>query len=330
MKPIFLQSDVELCSAPLPEGYPLSWTHTGVCFIPGGYNGYTYFLTCTPFPRGNDKYENPMFYYANPRQDGKPPVSFTPFAGNPLQDTPETGYNADTDIIFVDNNIYVTTRPYDGRHLTWVNVQKCTIVNGEFTFSEPITLYTNEQEPYNYGFPSDYFTTTISPSVVKYGNKIRFYQLATNSYNDLSPVRGLIIMEGNDLETPNSFSLLKYGSIFGVDNLEPWHFSVFHYDGKLYAVVSCVNLEYSESVSNERVLNYLAVSEDWENFRIYPRPLSNINSYRSAACVNSDGLFVLYLATLNYKPAGGLSTDGRNIVMASMPFDQLLEIIDKD
>lgn len=326
MKPIFLQINTELCSLPLPTGYPLSWTHAGICFVQDGVNGYKYFLTCTPYPNGNDAYENPMFYYANPREDGKAPIVFNAFSGNPLQDTPAVGYNADSDIIYLNGNIYVTNRQYDGVR-QWVNVQKCSVYNGQFVFSEPITLYTTEQEPVNFGFPSNYLTTLVSPSVVKCGEKVRFYQLATNSYNDLLPAKALIIMEGDDLETSNSFTLLKYGSVFGPINLEPWHMSVFPYDGKLYSVICCVDIDKSTS-QVRRAFNYLAVSEDWENFRIYPRPLCNIASYRSAACVNNEGVFVLYLATLSYDPVGNLSTDGRNIVMASMPFVDLLKEID--
>lgn len=317
---------MEVCSLPLPQGYPASWTHTGIAFVKDGYNGYKFFLTCTPYPSGNDDYENPMFFYANARADGKPPIEFIPFSGNPLQDTPETGYNADADIIYLNGNIYVTNRPYDGTK-QWVNVQKCTVDGDAFSFGEPITLYTSEQPPANFGFPSNYRTTLVSPSVVEYGGKVRFYQLATNSYNNLSDCKALIIMEGDDLETPNGFSLLKYGSIFGA-GIEPWHISIFQHGGKLYAVVCCVDVEHSV-IGRVKSFNYLAVSEDGENFRIYPRPLSNVLSYRSAACVTDDGVFVLYLATLSYKPVGGVSSDGREIVMASMPFSDLLEEIDK-
>lgn len=270
-----------------------------------------------------------MFFYANERENGDAPINFTAFAGNPLQTPPSGGYNADVDIIYHNGNIYVTNRPViTTGNSQWVNVQKCVITDGAFTFEDPVTLYDNRQTPANFGFPSNYITTLVSPAVVEFNNKIRFYQLATNVYNDLKPTKGLIIMEGNDLETPNGFSFLKYGSIYGT-GLEPWHISVFPYGGKLYAVVCCVDIDNS-TAQVKRVFNYLAVSEDGENFRIFSRPLSNVLSYRSSACVTDTGLFVLYLATLNYFPIGSPAlSDGRTVIMASKPFNDLLDEIDE-
>jgi hypothetical protein len=130
-------------------------------------------------------------------------------------------------------------------------------------------------------------------------------------------------MEGNDLTTSQNFSFLKYGSMFGRD-IEPWHLDVFEYDGLLYSIVCCT-VDYTAN----NTYNFLAVSEDWENFRIYPRPLSAIKSYRSTGFVRGDGMFIFYLTTLGYFPSGNVTVDGRNIMCAYRPFQEVLERVGK-
>lgn len=321
--PIFNRSQFELCTLSNPSGYPSSYTHAGIAYSQNGYNGYHYFLSQSPYPSGNDSYENPCFYYANAREGNLPPINWIAFDGNPLQTDPGDGYNADPDILFFDGDLYLGNRPFLRPSYQWVNMQKCTIVNGAFTFGEPVTLYDTNTPPANFGYPSSYLTTLVSPAIIVKDNKIRSYHLVTNSYNDGTPCRNLVIMEGTDLVTPMNFSFLKYGSILG-NNAEPWHIDVFDYKGKLYAILSCI----VDGIRGN-AYNFLAVSEDWENFRIYDKPLSDIMSYRSSACVREDGMFILYLATLDYKPAGNISADGRNILCCYMDFEELLKKIDE-
>lgn len=320
--PIFAKSQFELCTLSNPSGYPNSWTHAGIAYSQNGYNGYHYFLSQSPYPSNNDDYENPCFYYANARAGNLPPINWIAFSGNPLQTDPGDGYNADPDILFFNGDLYLGNRPYLRPAYQWVNMQKCTIVNGAFTFGEPVKLYDTNTLPANFGYPSSYLTTLVSPAIIVKGNKIRSYHLVTNSTNDASRCRNLVIMEGTDLVTPQNFQFLKYGSILG--NVEPWHIDVFEYNNKLYAILCC-NVDSIE----HNTFNFLAVSEDWENFRIYDRPLSDIKSYRSSAMIREDGLFVLYLATLEYKPTGNVSADGRNILCAYRDFSDVLRDIDK-
>ena len=321
-EPVFRRSEFELCVLSNPSGYPISFTHAGIAYSKDGYNNYHYFLSQSPYPSGNDDYENPCFYYANARDGNLPPIEWNAFSGNPLQEDPGNGYNADPDILFFNGDLYLGNRPYIRKpSRQWVNMQKCTIVNNSFSFGEPVTLYSTETIPANFGYPQNYLTTFVSPALIPYGNKVRAYHLVTNSYNDASRCRNLVIMEGEDLITENNFAFLKYGSILG--NVEPWHIDVFSHGGKLYAILACI----ADSIAGN-CYNYLAVSDDWENFRIYDRPLTDIKSYRSSAFVRDDGMFILYLATLNYKPAGNVTQDGRNILCAYRSFEDVLNEVD--
>lgn len=324
MRPVFTNDAFELCTLSNPSGYPVSFTHAGIAYDKDGYGGYKYFLSQSPFPSANDSYENPCLYWANPRTGNLPPIDWTAYPNNPLAEDPGNGYNADPDIMFFDGSLYVMNRPYRrDLQYQWVDAYKVTPSNGGFAVGSPVKLFDTNTPPANFGYPISYMPTLASPAFIKYGDKIRSYHLVTNTSNDASQTRNMVIMEGTDFETPQNFSFLKYGSVFGRD-LEPWHWDVFEHDGKLYAIVNCI-VDYRPNNN----YNFLAVSEDWENFRIYPRPLSSIWSYRSTAFVREDGMFILYLTTIGYKPAGNQTADGRNIVLAYRPWSEVLAIIEK-
>jgi hypothetical protein len=275
-----------------------------------------------------------MLYYANPREGNLPPVEFIAYNNNPLQEDPGDGYNADPDVIFVDSSLYVINRPYIRPDSTWVNIQKSSIDSGSFTFDNPIPLYDNKQEPCNFGFTSSFRQTLISPSIIKYKDEYRIYHLATNSYNDNTDCKGVVVMVSDSIDGQHSYKYYTTGTISNCP-AKPWHFDVFRYQDNLYAIICAYVHEdpflehvpiIARYVSHERkCFQYLAKSEDGINFTAFNKPLTTINSYRSSAFVREDGMFVLYISTLGYKPKGNVSEDGRNIMMAYKPFEQVLK-----
>lgn len=331
--PVFKEEDFELCDLPLPDGYPNSWTHAGIEYVMDGYGGFHYFLTCSPYPNYNDDYENPMLFYAEARAGNIPPTSFTPYPHNPLQSDPGDGYNADPDILYADSSLHIINRPYLRPDSIWVNIQHSVIINEKLCFTKPTILYSNHQEPYNFGQDSLSKTTLISPSLVKYNGKYRCYHLVTNSYNDNSDCKGIVIMEGDSISTNDPFKMIKIGQINACP-AKPWHMDVFQYSGKLYAIV-CAYVPKENHFQNIPIVGrflvkerhcyqYLAVSDDGINFKVYPKPLTTINSYRSSAFVREDGMFILYISTIDYKPRCSISQDGRNIMLAFKPFKEVI------
>ena len=330
---VFDDKDFELCVLPLPEGYPNSWTHASIEYVKDSVNGFQYFFACSPYPNYDDKYENPMFYYANARKGNRPPIVFIPYDGNPLQETPECGYNSDPDVVYLDSNLYVLNRTYIRHEIESATIQKCNVSDGKFCFSSPILIYDSEQEPKHFGF-GDYKPTLISPSIIKYMHGLRCYQLATNSYNDNSECKGVIVMKGNNPISDHGFTVEKIGKIDMPEGAKPWHIDVFNYHGKLFAII-CAYIHPNKFILKIPYLRrfylkeryctqYLAVSDDGINFKAYDKPLTSINSYRSSAFVREDGLFVLYISTLAYRPKGNVSEDGRNIMVAYKPFCEIL------
>ena len=64
-------------------------------------------------------------------------------------------------------------------------------------------------------------------------------------------------------------------------------------------------------------------ADDFSSLRVYKTPLTDYNSYRSSAIVH-DGQFILYNSTVDEKIPGGKSVDGREIIVAEMPFKDVI------
>ena len=68
-------------------------------------------------------------------------------------------------------------------------------------------------------------------------------------------------------------------------------------------------------------------NEDLTELVIYPTPLTDYNSYRGAAVVRDDGVFVLYSTVLWEHIKGSKSVDGRDVILAQCAFSDLLNRI---
>jgi hypothetical protein len=65
--------------------------HPSVLYIPEGWNGYRYWAAVTPYPKANNRYENPCVYCSGDGAAWTVPAGLT----NPLVGAPADGYNAD-------------------------------------------------------------------------------------------------------------------------------------------------------------------------------------------------------------------------------------------
>lgn len=86
-------------------------THPSVLHIPGGWNGYEYWMAHTPYPGGNDAYEDPNICASQDGITWVVPDGLT----NPLDDQPgsPTALNSDVDLRFgPDNVMYLFWRTY--------------------------------------------------------------------------------------------------------------------------------------------------------------------------------------------------------------------------
>lgn len=339
--PIFEKKDFTLCYLPVPDGYPQSQTHAGVAY----HNGKL-FLTCSPYPVKKysrfeahwhtllqklssgrwgripdaEKYENPMLYVGVWEKD-VPPTTFDSVEPFPLMDTPSPvygmpAYNSDPDIFIDDNNVYILNRSYYRRpSVNGTNekevlislIRGCIGDNG-YQMSDILEFKKSSD-------------SLISPCLIKYKGKYLFMSLETNSAIDGHTFNGLFIQQSDTL-----LGLMgeqdKKKIVVESDNMLPWHMSLFEHEENLFAIVTCV-----EKGNNSHLWQMLGeFNEELSELTIYPRPLTDFNSYRGAATI-VNGDFVLYSTTLNDRIKSSKSVDGRDIVMAKKPFKSLLEKI---
>lgn len=335
---IFKKSDFRLCDVPVPKGYPQSQTHAGISV----YNG-EFFLTTSPYPAVRrktiktylraalnrlfgkvtaDSYENPCIYVGV--NDGSVPANrFSALTKNPLMETPYSyyglpSYNSDPDIFIEKNNVYVLNRVVHRRPLKEGGFNydcrlfliKGKLLNGKYRYMGTSVLLDDVE----FG----------SPSLIKYRDRYVLFSITSSCYNDGN---NTFLMTKSYSDTVEGFNNNSNRESIEVDILgfTPWHMSVFAYEGVCYAVVACV--KHGEC---RRCWQMLGVfNEDLSSLKIYKTPLTDYNSYRGSACVTENGDFVLYSTTVDENIKGSKSVDGRDVIVAHLPFVVLLERIKK-
>lgn len=338
--PIFRRDEFTLCDVPVPKGYPQSQTHSGIATYAGRF-----FLTTSPYPvikyskierylrvcfrkitRGRlfkpvigEQYENPCLYVGDISHSIFPSV-FMPMTTRPLMQTPERYYglpafNSDPDIFIEDGIIYILNRSVFRTEILAKEYQSITriylikgIVDGLRFKQIGNQLIKEWDKPY------------ASPCLTKYRDEYIFTYLDTNSAIDGETFNGLYIekMSGlSELEKPKRVYKVEVEA----GDLLPWHMSLFHYDGRLYTIIACV----LKGDKTKKIWQMLGeFNENLSRLKVYPHPLTDYNSYRGAACVNNQGVFGLYSTTVHERIPGSKSVDGRDVVLASMPFSEVL------
>lgn len=81
------------------QGYVV---HSSICWVPGGFAGYEYWLDYTPLPTGENRKENPCIAATN--NINAVNWDLPPGANNPLVEAPDSAlsYNRDTDISYFE------------------------------------------------------------------------------------------------------------------------------------------------------------------------------------------------------------------------------------
>lgn len=346
MRPVFEKSDFVLCDVPVPKGYPQSQTHAGMAIYEGKY-----YLTTSPFPgpqyslwvsryrklmriisRGKlcnnisgERYENPCIYIGE-KQGGDIPVYFRLMSQVPLMDTPESffglpSYNSDPDIYVEGGVMHVLNRsvirtktfkdkPYE--FVTRIYLMKGVDENGHFKMlSNQLVRESND----NY----------VSPSLIKFKDKYLVAYLDNQLVNRKVRFGGLLVSIAKSAEEAIKADDRVKVNINGGE-MTPWHMSLFQYAGKLYTIITCVK-NGDASLKMWQMLG--CFNDTLTELIIFQTPLTDYNSYRSAACVRDDGTFVLYNATVWEKVPNSKSVDGRDIIMATCSFEELLRKMTK-
>ena len=341
-KPVFRKEDFTLCNVPVPKGYPRSQTHSGIAIYDGQY-----YLTASPYPeircgrwraylriaiqklsmgnfcRNGEYYENPCLYIGVSSHSEEVPFNFRPLQPFPLLNTPQPlngfpAYNSDPDIFIDKDEVFILNRSVyrtSNQPESLGCITKISLIRG--ALNDEHYIYKGWDIIKEWGKPY------ASPCFTKFRNKYLFTYLDTNSAIDSETFNGLYIQQLNHIDELKSNTSYSKVDVKCNDFL-PWHMSLFQYDGILYTIIACVK----KGDKTHKVWQMLGkFNEDLTELTIFPVPLTDYNSYRGAACVRNDGLFILYSTTVFESVAGSTSVDGRNIIVAQMPFEEVLKVV---
>jgi hypothetical protein len=306
---IFTSRGLLFCNIPVPASVQSqSQTHPSICYIEGKWNGYDHWLATTPYPHGNSREENPCVYFSNSNSNG-PPVNFTGINHNPILNPPGIGYNSDVELFFFNNCLYSLTRVCgNGLPRREIKVQKS--LNG-FDWSPAIHVYSDKDCKEK---------DELSPSIIQYMNKLRIYHLNGDVHTREHGIcTSIEIMEGTNLDNPD-FKWLDFGYFTNKDSvkIEPWHMDLFEYNNKLYMVFCGQDM----TEKKFRMNTYLSVSDDYKDFRIFPKPLiQDFDTYRPTAYVDENGFFNLYFSIIGHN---GVDYSDRSVGLARMKMEELL------
>lgn len=339
---IFKKDAFALCKVPVPKGYPQSQTHSGIAL----HSGKLY-LTTSPFPNVKypqllayarivirklslglickgiigEKYENPLLLIGD-NTNVDPPTDFALMQSKPLMDTPDPYYgfpafNSDPDIFIEDNKINIINR----------SIFRTKICSGAILNKYVIRLYliTGSIDCSRFKFERNILfkefddKISISPCLTRYEDSYRLFRIETSSYLDGKSFDGIYVQSSQTIDGfMNNEEWIKIQVEEG--DFLPWHMSVFSYEGHLYTIIACVR----KGVRGRCWQMLGEFSRDLSTMHIYQTPLTDYKSYRGSAVVREDGEFILYNTTVHEKIKGGKSVDGREVIMAHMPFEKLL------
>ena len=346
MNTVFNRTDFTLCDVPVPKGYPQSQTHAGIALLNGSY-----ILVTSPYPNikykkiilylrvlvrkltkglffnspDGEYYENPCIYLGC-SDNSEPPTTFNLMHQKPLMDTPESlfelpTFNSDPDIFVEDDDIYIMNRSVFRTELIKGSGYKATIklylirgkvINKHFSLEETYILKSG-------------FTAIISPCLIKIKEKYVLVYLDTNSYNDGSTFKGIYIQTADSLRGLQCNTATRKINLVSGDYL-PWHMSLFEYKHRIYSIVACVKKGHPN-----RCWQMLGeFDKNLSVLKIYQTPLTDYASYRGAACVTDKDELILYSTTVHEKVKGSKSVDGRDVVMAHMPFEEIINLLKAD
>lgn len=343
LEPYFKKEDFILCDVPVPEGYPQSQTHAGIAI----YNG-KFYLTCSPYPLKKysrlqiyaklllqkltfgklgqfvdaDSYENPLLYEGIDN-GGKPPFKFRLLHPAPLMESPKRiegvqSYNSDPDIFVEDDTFYILNRSYyrskdASKHTNQkalISLIEGGIRSGVFSIN-----YIEELTKTDKSF--------LSPCVTHYNSQYIYAHLESNSAIDGKTFEGIYLSKGKSIDDFKTNTYFEKTEI-DTNDLLPWHMSLFTHKDTLYAIITCAQKN-CKIITMQQYLGRF--DKDLTMLHIYRKPLVGLNSYRGAACILSDEMFVLYTTTVHENIKGSKSVDGRNILLAYTSFPELLEVL---
>lgn len=259
--------------------------HPDVVYFEEGYRGHYYYMSFTPYPFGQSKYENPCIVVSDNGVDfyeEKPEI-------NPIVTSPPYGYNDDPDLVYNHQKhmfhlYYLETMRPDSQ-----NVVIMTSNNG-VKWKRSAVIHYNLKN-------SDLFI--VSPAVIM--TDLGFLLFFVNSSAPNKPIQYLQSEDGiewhpHDIHTMDFTLPLKF---------EPWHIDIFN-DGNSYYLLVCGPYPNTDL--------YIAMSQNLKEWKFYPEPILDHKAtffgpcsrvYRSCGVARND-LIVVWFSFLRLDGSWGI------------------------
>lgn len=268
--PVYLTQEPQLLTIPTYEGSGQA-THPSVIRERTRWNGYYFWMAFTPYP--NTTHENPCIVASNDGVNWVVPNGLT----NPLDPTPPTGYNSDTELVRVGDRLRVYWRWYtaDGA-------------------SGNVLYYMESSDGINWGTKKectfDEYHDPISPAIVKTD---KWYMYVGSNFKRFESTDGINWTNPVDCTT-NADSV---GRI--------WHQQVWADKNKLRMVAAMSSLGDSPATRTELFYGTSENGIDWtiEDNALYRRKAgSNFDERVYRSCVvpypDSDGEMFIFMSGL--------------------------------
>ena len=227
--------------------------HPDAVVLPERWNGHRYWVSATPYPTGNPKYENPSIYQGYKSQQMLVPTGVR----NPLaQPGSLGGYLSDPDMLFDPDRDQL--RMYYRQTTTSSDVLYMMTSQDGVQWSAPVRVFTGER----YGL--------ISPAIVRESASSwrmwSVYAVAQGCYS-LSGEMSLEQRRSTDgvaWSAPEPVNLRVLGRV-------PWHMDVQYIPAKqeYWALIAA----YPQGTTCSQTAIYFARSADGTNWTVSPNPL---------------------------------------------------------
>ncbi len=249
--------------------------HPDVIRVPGGWNGYEYWMGMTPYPNSNDNYENPSILASHDNLTWVVPPGVT----NPLAPEP-AGHNDDVDMLLVGNQLV----------MYWVETNN----DGSSYFQRLASA-----DGADWGEPQVVLTVpnfVMSPTIVHDGELFTMWYAqspagCTSTYQDMLRRTSA---DGITWGPAEPVTLVQAGRV-------PWHFDVQRGDDGVYTMLF---ISYPDGATCNVTQLYHATSVDGLLWTVSPEPIlrpnpvgwDNGNIYRASFIQDGTWLRIWYSA----------------------------------
>lgn len=282
--------------------------HPCIRYIEDGYLGHKWWMVYTPYYNADASLENPILCYAD-NNDATPPTEWKFYCL--INDKPYNGYNSDPTLLYKDGALYVFWRENyeDGTYAYYRATYGAKVIENGIRKIENPLLLTRDPEEDPETCPC--FMPSKDGQVMAYGMHLRFHsprikRIRQPFRNWISKITlisdllglysqqkhfGLALWQQDDDNWLKPYKYIKTVRFKRCNVLyRPWHMDFFDWCGKRYAIVQT-------NQCNADIA--LAVSEDYENFTFFKKPLitnatiGKLGIYKPCALVIK-GMFFLY------------------------------------